>query len=384
MGPMILIDKSALQSFSQREIGFLTKHYLVVIPPILLTEILGDLNKTNDSPFRNEVQQLSNKLGPLNSTVIVPWRDLCVGNLIGHELPMDGRIPRSGGTEVKDPEGKIGIFYDEAPEMAILRNWKMGDFSDTDKLFAARWKEATGSINLEQVSRQMKLQSDTIKRPSDMRELQRYVKKVLLDSSPLKQENWLKFLIRWLNSSQEFGSFIGKRWMALNRPLIQAYAPYAYFCLRVKAIFDYGLAWGLISTRNTNVVDLEYLFHLPFCMVFCSSDKFHRSFSGMFLRNNQEFVWGDDLKADLGRLADEWDALNAEQKEDRAFNYGSYPPQIQDSITHQLWVKNMRPWKPGSGNQVLRMTEKERENVMAQVRPMVEAMKKQADSQALS
>ncbi len=45
MGPNLLIDKSALQSLSQKELYKLTHHFNLVTCSVLLIEILGDLKK---------------------------------------------------------------------------------------------------------------------------------------------------------------------------------------------------------------------------------------------------------------------------------------------------------------------------------------------------
>ena len=65
-------------------------------------------------------------------------------------------------------------------------------------------------------------------------------------------------------------------------------------------LFHIAIAAHLISPeRPSNRTDIAYLFYLPFCMMFVSSDKLHRETANLFLRADQEFVWGLDLKDDL-------------------------------------------------------------------------------------
>src|SRR5688572_16247652 len=45
MGPCLLMDKSAVQALPKRLLSVLSRHYHLNIPPILITEILGDLIK---------------------------------------------------------------------------------------------------------------------------------------------------------------------------------------------------------------------------------------------------------------------------------------------------------------------------------------------------
>jgi hypothetical protein len=43
MGPIVILDKSAFQSLSHEELGFLNKHYTVNIPPVLILDMFADL-----------------------------------------------------------------------------------------------------------------------------------------------------------------------------------------------------------------------------------------------------------------------------------------------------------------------------------------------------
>src|SRR5260370_30495287 len=102
MGPNILLDKSALQSLSQREIYKLAKHYNFVSCPVLLIEILGDLKKgqTSDGFSTSEVQQLAQKL--LSGGF--PYADylrLDRARRLGYPVPMAGQGPMTGGSPLK-------------------------------------------------------------------------------------------------------------------------------------------------------------------------------------------------------------------------------------------------------------------------------------------
>ena len=81
-------------------------------------------------------------------------------------------------------------------------------------------------------------------------------------------------------------------------PRIRDFAPYTSFLGRICLIFLGGLARGLVGRRPTNFIDLQYAFYSPFCMLFSSSDKFHREF---WPAEQSTFVWGPDLKGDLAK-----------------------------------------------------------------------------------
>lgn len=50
-------------------------------------------------------------------------------------------------------------------------------------------------------------------------------------------------------------------------------------------------------------------------MIFISSDKLHRSCAPLFLNDNQEFIWGDDLKNGLKEID---------------IHYSSYPESVKE------------------------------------------------------
>ena len=88
-----------------------------------------------------------------------------------------------------------------------------------------------------------------------------------------------------------------------------------------------------------------YLFYLPFCMVFVSSDWIHKECSPLFLRNDQTFVWGPEMKKDLKRINDFYSALPDSDKEQGNDFFAKAPPDIGDSIVQQLWDKHLPTWR---------------------------------------
>jgi len=129
-------------------------------------------------------------------------------------------------------------------------------------------------------------------------------------------------------------------------PPLSDYAPYAAHVLEVEVFFQIALGANLISAeRASNRVDIAYLFYLPFCMVFISSDRLHQRCTPHFLRSDQEFVWGEDLKADLRRLNDRYATLSAEVKEQGIISFAPSPPEDGDFIVSQLWDRHLHPWR---------------------------------------
>jgi hypothetical protein len=65
------------------------------------------------------------------------------------------------------------------------------------------------------------------------------------------------------------------RWERSPGKQIAAFAPYAAYCNRVLLLFHFALLGGLIGTKATNRIDLEYLYYLPFATAFASGDALH-------------------------------------------------------------------------------------------------------------
>jgi hypothetical protein len=98
------------------------------------------------------------------------------------------------------------------------------------------------------------------------------------------------------------------------------------------------IAADLISReRPSNQIDLIYVYYLPFCQVFTSSDKLHERVVPLFLRQDQTFVKGQELKADLHKLDEYYSALSEEVKASGLHRFADYPPEDTAFLVTQLW-----------------------------------------------
>jgi hypothetical protein len=115
--------------------------------------------------------------------------------------------------------------------------------------------------------------------------------------------------------------------------------------LTVEVFFQICLAANLISSDiPSNRTDIGYLFYLPFCMMFVSSDRLHRQTASLFLREDQVFVWGLELKADLRRLNEHYLATFSEVDRERGlFKLVDHPPTEGDYLATKLWKRYLRP-----------------------------------------
>jgi hypothetical protein len=116
-GPHLIFDKSALQSLSLDESNWFDNFYSTVITPLFFVETLADLEKEVGRGRTPEqiVGSLAIRTPDMGSTACAHHRKLLGGVLYGHELPLDGRIPRNQG-QVVELGDKKGVFYSESEE----------------------------------------------------------------------------------------------------------------------------------------------------------------------------------------------------------------------------------------------------------------------------
>jgi hypothetical protein len=377
MGPNILLDKSALQSLSlsNGEIYKLSHHFNFVTCSVLLTEILGDLKKgqTGVEYSTDEVRQLAQKLlgGGYHCA---HHRRLITHDLMGDGVPMTGQVPLEGGKTTTNAAGQTGVVFGPSPENRAINRWRVADFSEAEKELAEFWREATRALDLERFRRE-NLARMKIHRFRNLDNLHRYIKFITQPTGVAERRQLFRAVMNEFDVPAEAQVFMLASWAAAGCPAIDTYSPYAYHCFKVNQVFGYGVITGLITTRPSNRIDTHYFYYVPFCVVFCSRDNLHRDLASTFLRHDQSFVHGDELKADLRSLVEKANALTLEERRERESEYGSYPPFDENSVIHRLWRKHMRPWTPGSGNRAVKMSKEEEQTVLKLVKSLTETPK---------
>lgn len=336
MGPIALFDKSFLQSLSVDESVWFDRFFLAVICPIFYVETLADLAKepSKRGPAEAIVRVVAEKTPEMGGSPCMFHQTLCVNNLRGHAVPMDSRVPRPGGRSVKS-----GIVYDQAVEEAAFLRWQRGQFLDVERIGAAQWRRELAELDLTEITKifqRLGIDGKTCRTLGDARKFAREIAEANGDS--LEQ---LRRAIVVLNVPQHFHYEISLAWRAAGQPPLAIYASYAAYVLNVELFFHVALAADLISPdRPSNRMDIAYLFYLPFCTVFVSGDKLHRQCAPLFLRGDQEAIWGPDLKAGLRVVNDHFLKLPQSEREKGVMKLGGYPP--PDNLVEELWSRHTR------------------------------------------
>ncbi|MHA7681980.1 hypothetical protein [Cupriavidus sp. PET2-C1] len=347
MGPIALFDKSFLQSLSIDESVWFDRFFYPNICPLFYVETLADLTKSTTSSGRtaeDEVRIIADKTPELSGGPCIHHRELCISNLMGIRLPMDGQIPVAGARPVQSEEGHKGVVYDSTPEAQAFTRWQHGDFKEVERRFAKGWRTMLTTLDLAGTAKRMQALGVDSKFCKTVDQAHQIATTLVHSNS--RPFELMGLLFTFVDIPHQLHRPILERWsIDQYRPLAQ-YAPYAAHVLSVELFFQICIAANLISTeRASNRIDIGYLFYLPFCMLFTSSDKLHRKCAAPFLRPNQTFVWGQDLKAELGRQNRHFAQLPQSERERGIMNFARSPVGDDDALIIQLWDKHVPGWR---------------------------------------
>jgi hypothetical protein len=343
MGLSIVIDKSTFQSLSSPEIISLHNYYRPTITPILVMEIMADLkkefDKTEDSNKR--VQDFAKKLMPYNSAINIHYLEILTGELLYGNSDFNFRPVLGNSEVVKSSSGKIGFQFKETAQEKALSRWRDGDFLKSEEELAKIWRDYTKKEDLlENLKKELKKKYSVKEKFKDLKSLIEHIEE-LLNKDAVQQE-----LLIWILSefgiSLEYCGHIFARWEQCELKRIREFSEFAFHCCKVKLLFDFALRFGLVGTRSTNILDLQYLYYLPFCLLFSTNDKFQLELAPFLITENQKVIKGSDLKNDLKLLVDYCETLDDPKDKKRVLKE---PPQLPQSLTYQLWSEYF-DWPP--------------------------------------
>ncbi len=247
-----------------------------------------------------------------------------------------------GGNAVSTRDGRRAVIFDEPPESVALARWRERKFLDVERQFARQWRDALSTIDMEAIFQQGRDIIRRVGRPKDLVAAKNTAAQLMQNRSSRYVLDALKAL-----KPKQISSTVIDRWESRGAPPITTYAPFTAHILLVDLFFCLSVGADLIGReRQTNKIDIAYLYYLPFCMVFTSRDKIHERTAPLFLQSDQVFVRGGDLKADLAKLDAHYSQLSDEEKLKGVMSFAHYPPVEGDFLISKLWDKLMRPeWR---------------------------------------
>lgn len=372
-GLVLIYDKSTIQALNPAEVFCLDCHYRINIVPVFFAEVLADLNKpTNKDRTPEEIiGGIAAKISGFSAVPNIHHLTLCIGDLLGYEVEARGVPVIGGGKLVRSADGKVGMVFDEPPEIVAMRRWKDGDFLDVERDFAKAWRDGLQLQDLEGIAAAIRPPGKTPLRT--LAEVRAGADLIAVGRG--HRFKTLKLALAMLSIPTQYHQPIIARWKLRGGPPLSIFAPYADYVFRVDLFFYLGMAAGLIaSTRRSHRIDLAYLYYLPFCTVFSSFDKFHAMIVPHFLNEERQvFVPGAELKADLGALARYYDALPSEERAKGAVNYAAYPPRTINFLTSRLFDRFNPGWREFAANPV-EITPEMNKRIMDELKPMLDAI----------
>lgn len=341
MGPSLIFDKSALESFSPDEAMWLDNFFNTNITPLFFIETLADLEKEIRSGRTPEqvVGSIARKTPDMSSACNVHHTSLLAGELSGDNVVkmFDGRPIISGGHTV-ELGGKTGVIFQQTPEEEAFQRWQRGEFLDLERMQAKKWRRGLSNINLELTYKIFQV-FFPMGKPKNLVDVKRMVD-FYLDGPD--QEEVLSFGLKLLDVPEHSQILVIERWKEAGKPKVCIFAPYFSHVFAVDFFFSLAVAADLVGRgRPSHKIDLAYLYYLPFCDVFTSQDKLHREIVPFFLREDQIFLWGADLKKDLLKLDLHYSGLPEDVKARGVMSFAYYPPLEGDFLISKLWDKYM-------------------------------------------
>lgn len=345
MGPNAILDKSAFQALSLGEHEEFERYFEENVTPVLILEILGDLSKTfgGGAIPAEKVRGLASKFGG-TECLNEDYRFICVNTLLGFDVPLDGRIFPANLTVVDDKDGAAGLIED-GPLNHLVRRLASGQATTADSELAARWRSSSQGLSLRRLNEFVNANQIVVARAVSHAEAAATAS-ALVDTMSL-QDVWLSWLLSDLSVPPHMRRDIAVRWRHRGG-VLRTFAPYAHHCLR--ALLTMFVAWraNIIHWQPTNLLDLQYLYYLPFCSVFVSDDKIHRALAPVLLRADQSFVPMMDFKLGLRHTHAHFERLSGPERAAARAKLFDWPP--EGSIIRELWLKHPRwvgPPPPG-------------------------------------
>lgn len=345
MGPVTLFDKSFLQSLSLDESVWFDHFFISNVCPLFYVETLADLQKTvraGRTP-EQEVGIIADKFPEMHGSPNVQHSTSCTGELLGHPVPMTGQMLLAGGRPVK-AGGQSGVVFDESPEAEAFSRWQKNEFLEIERLYAHGWRELVTNLDLNMMASYFKKLGINGKTCKTLEQAKALAYQIVASTDKPFDRMYLALV--FLNIHPQYHKEILHRWSVMNYPPLTSYAPYVAHVYRVELFFQIALAANLISSeRPSNRVDIGYLFYLPFSMVFVSSDKLHRKCAPLFLRENQQFIWGPDLKEGLKKINEHYLSYPEVEREKGVMSFAGDPPKEGDYLISKIWDRSFPKWR---------------------------------------
>ena len=301
---MTVFDKSFIHGITVEEAAVFDMHFMTNLTPLFFIEVLADLEKSGmDEAARiGLVRDLASKTPSMHSYPNVPHAFLAINEMLGEMVEMRG-VPVVGGARRVQSSQGLGTVIEYSQEMQAANRWQQGVFGPNEYASARQWREM---LKIAPRSIEAFLGGSAERFTfRDLKAVKEYAERIL-DSDGSRFRTLRNAMVALGIPEKNYPDVLS-RWKSAGGPKLVDFVPFSRHVLLVDMFRILAMASGLMSAEKTsNFADIAYLYYLPFCQVFISSDKLHRKCVPLFLEERQQFVWGHDLKPHLKNLTNEY------------------------------------------------------------------------------
>ena len=372
MGPIALFDKSFLQSLNLDEAVWFDQFFIANISPLFYVETLADLDKeiSHGRTAEQVVGGIAAKTPELSGAPNVHHQELLLANLMGQPISMSERPVIARGRPVESG-GKRGVNIDISPEAKAFNRWQNGEYQQIERDFAKTWRTNLKSMTFENSAIYAKKLGIDISQCKNMDDAYKAAHEIVTKTG--KPYELIEFIVSTLSIPREYHQQLVRNYQAMSFPPLVQFTPYAAHVIMVEVFFHISISRGFISgDRPSNKIDVAYLHYLPFCNIFISGDKLHRTITKLFLRRNQRFIWGPDLKLDLSKINEYFMAYPDEEKDRGIIAFANKPPMEGEFLTSELWDLLSTSWRNVNKNKAP-LSEEANEKILKHVKGFTEA-----------
>lgn len=344
-GPILIFDKSSLESLNLDEAVLLDNFYVSNITPLFFVECLADLEKSIRSRSTPEqlVGSLADRTPDAQACANIHHMTILHGELTRqYDLKKQLFRPLLGGGIPVQLGDKKGMIFQRSKEEEALDRWSRREFLDLERTIAKVWRQALSKIDLDANAKSVMAELGHWKTPKTLEEAKQITDTIIDNMDP----EWLIGFGLELLGVPEATAWVRNDWVEKRRPPLREHVPYFVFMLSINIFFCLVLRTELLrDVKASHQVDLAYLYYLPFCTVFTSKDRFHAQTVPLFLNPFQTFVHGEDLKSELKKLNEHYSRLPESELRQGLINFAPYPPDETEFLTTRLWDKYLPSWR---------------------------------------
>lgn len=247
MGPILIFDKSALQSFSIDESVWLNNFFFTNIVPLFFVETLADLTLPDPKrPPEKIISELAAKTP--DALPNAHHGKLILGDLLGYPTEMGhGRPIVDRGVTKRASNGEIGVQFDESPEAKALRRWHKGEYHEIEREFAREWRQTIEALDFETAIGIVKNLLPKDQKFTTLEQIKAFVDAFIQGSS----RELLFLALEFLGIPNHMYSRVLARWEKEGQPAFKHFAPYAAYVLSVDLLFYIAAFRGIHCQRTT-------------------------------------------------------------------------------------------------------------------------------------